>query len=106
MTLIELLKMVSPDSVPLRVGKNEVGRYDIDSRPQSVFRVSICFMAEEETWITCPIESEILVPWYRCEVKAFQPAETNYTLEVWLRDIDYLMNNFKDDLVKKWEVKR
>ena len=94
MTLLELLKLVDRDYFPPTLEKDNSGYESIDSRPNSVYKVTICFMCEEETWITVHVENEILVPWYDCEVKAVSPSSKPNTLEVWLEDIKYLKEKF------------
>ena len=96
MTLLDVLKLIEHEYFPpvmeLRKGRLE----GIDSRPQSVFNVTICFMGEEETWLTCNIQNEILVPWYDCEVSSIQPDDVNKnSICVWLKDREYLNDNFK-----------
>ena len=96
MTLLDILKLIKDDEFPpvmeLRNGKLD----GIDTRPQSVFEVTICFMCEEETWLTCNIQNEILIPWYECEVESIQPDDRNRNaICVWLKDDEYLKNNFE-----------
>lgn len=57
--------------------------------PNSVFRMNICFMAEEETWINTYAAHPILMPWYDCPVAYIQPDEKN-TLNIWLKYKDFL----------------
>ena len=78
-TLRELLIAMSPES-PL---PSEWQCWD-DIRPGSVFRIMLCFMSEEETWIECYRNHPILIPWYDCKVIGFNAAENN-TLNVWLK---------------------
>lgn len=98
MTLLELLKFIDRDYFPPTVEKDKRGYESIDSRSNSVYRVCICFMCEEETWVTTNIENEILVPWYDCEVKAISPSSEKNTLEIWLEDIKYLKEKFLHNL--------
>ena len=102
MKLIDVLKLIENDFFPpileLKNGKIDC----IDTRPQSVFCVTICFMCEEETWLTCNIQNEILVPWYDCEVKSIHPDSDNKeSICVWLKDEEYLANNFGRHLERK-----
>jgi len=67
-----------------------------DIRPHSVFKLRLCFMSEEETWIDCYRDHVILIPWYDCKVLGFN-ADEKFTLNIWL---DY-ENFVKDKIVKK-----
>lgn len=100
MKLIEVLKMIDEDAwqPEMREEKRLSGKtiYSMDSRSESVWKICLCFMCEEETWVTVNIRNEILIPWYECEVYSFQPAENN-TLEVWLRQEQYY---FEKDYIK------
>ena len=93
MTLLDILKLIDRDYFPPTLEKDKSGSESIDSRPQSVYKVSICFMCEEETWLTTNIANEILVPWYDCEVTSISPSD-KYTIEIWLKDIKYLKEKF------------
>lgn len=93
MKLIDLLKLIDREYFPPVM--DEFGLYTI---PQSVWKVTICFMAEEETWLTCNIQNEILVPWYQCEVKSITPGEKD-TLEIWLDNINFIKENFPDNFI-------
>lgn len=97
MKLIDLLKLIQSDQYPLR-GNN----CTIDSRPDSVFTITICFMSENETWVTVNVASEILVPWYDCKVQAIQggSGDKKNNIEVWLRDVDYVKKHWARHI--KW----
>ena len=91
MTLFQLLQLIEGQdyiSIPLIADKN-----GFDTRPQSCFKVTLCFMCEEETWVTVSTYSEILVPWYDCEVTSIHPDPDNYAICVWLNDTEYLLRN-------------
>lgn len=77
-TLRQLLQAMKPEE-PL---PDEWDSVD-DFRPQSVFKINLCFMSEEETWIETYWEHVILIPWYDCKVIGFN-ADEKYTLNVWL----------------------
>lgn len=94
-TLLNILKLIADDYFPVIVDEDG----SIDTRPQSVFKVTICFMCEEETWITCNIQNEILVPWYDCEVSNIYPDKDNI-LCVWLKDEKYIKENFSQHLIR------
>lgn len=92
MKLIDILKLIERDFYPQVIEKRK-HRKEIDSRPNSVYKVCICFMCEEETWVKCNIENLILVPWYDAEVVAISPQDDN-TMEIWLKDVEYLEQNY------------
>lgn len=98
MRLIELLKLINRDQFPLVADK-----FGIDSRPNCVFTITICFMCEEETWETVNIASEILVPWYDCEVNSIQGSDKNDDILVWLEDTEYIKQHWAHHI--KWMEK-
>ena len=83
-TLRELLVAMKPEE-PL---PDEWAEWD-DFRPQSVFRINLCFMSEEETWIEAYRDHVMLIPWYDCKVIGFD-ADEKYTMNVWLDYEDYM----------------
>ena len=99
MTLLDVLKLIERDYYP-PVMELKNGVLDgIDSRPQSVFEITLCFMCEEETWLTCNIQNEILIPWYDCEVTSIHPDDIHPNSScVWLKDEEYLNSKFKHHL--------
>ena len=97
MILLDVLKLIEKDAFPLTFDE----KTGIDSRPDSVFEVTLCFMCEEETWITCNIQNEILIPWYECEVISIQPDNIHEnSILVWLNDTEYLKKNYPKYLKK------
>ena len=92
-----MLEHIKSEVFPL-----EADRFGIDSRPNSVFTVTLCFMAEEDTWVTLPITSEILIPWYDCEVSSIYGAdkEIDCDIRIWLKDVDYVKKHWKKHV--KW----
>lgn len=89
MKLIDILKLIEDDFYPVEVDS----RGSLDTRPQSVFKVTICFMCEEETWLTCNVRNEILIPWYDCEVRGINPDDKHKdAICVWLKDEEYIKN--------------
>lgn len=98
MTLLDVLKLVSKDLFPVSVDKDG----NFNTIPDSVFEVTIRFMCDEETWLTCNIQNEILVPWYDCEVTAITPHDDNKnSICVWLKHEDYIKEHYPQHLV--WE---
>lgn len=96
MTLLDVLKLMGDGMFPPTLEINKYSK-DIDTRPLTSYKVTICFMCEEETWLTCNIQNEILVPWYDCEVKAIEPGDDD-SIMIWLNHIDYLSNNWPQHL--------
>lgn len=88
LTLREVLTAMIPEE-PL---PDEWDSWD-DFRPQSVFKIMLCFMSEEETWIEAYRDHVILIPWYDCKVTGFY-ADEKYTMNIWL---DY------EDYISKWK---
>lgn len=99
MKLKELLRLIESDDefIP-KVIKYKNRSASIDCRPNSIFKITICPMCEEETWLTVSIYHSILVPWYSCEVCGITPLDDE-TIQVWLKDSDFLINNYKEDIV-------
>lgn len=102
MTLKELIYMIDDDECITYEYYNPSWlhgktKLEIDSRPDSVYKITLCFMAEEETWMTCDLNNIVLLPFYDCEVSSFQPGD-EYTIEVWLKYEDYVMERWKDHL--------
>lgn len=94
MKLIEILKMIDreykyEDDIPVK---------DYDIRPNSVFTITLCFMSEEETWVTVPINHPILRQYYYAEIIAFEP-EGN-ALHCWVSEKYYFPP------IPKWEDKK
>ena len=83
-TLRELLVAMVPEE-PL---PDEWEKWE-DFRPKSVFRINLCFMSEEETWIYAYRDHVMLIPWYDCKVIGFD-ADEKFTMNVWLDYEDYL----------------
>lgn len=97
MKLIEILKLIDEEITPFLYDE-----YGIDSRPNSIFKVTICFMCEEETWITCNVKNEILIPWYDCHVSGIR-ASNEDTIEIWLKDEKYIKEKFPEYIKEKAE---
>ena len=81
MKLIEILKMIDKhydyeSDMPVK---------DYDIRSQNSFKIELCFMCEEETWLTIPINHPILRQYYYADVDSFYPAEEDI-LRVWINE--------------------
>lgn len=85
MKLIDVLKKI--ESHYDFESDNPVKDYDI--RPDSVFKITLCFMCEEETWVTVPVTHPILRQYYYARVMHFAPDED--ALQVWLNEKDWFM---------------
>lgn len=84
MKLIEILKMIDKhydyeSDMPVK---------DYDIRPQSPFKIQLCFMCEEETWLNVSIYHPILRQYYYADVDSFYPAEED-VLAVWINEKDW-----------------
>lgn len=84
-TLRELLMAMVPEE-PL---PDEWEEWD-DFRPQSVYKILLCFMSEEETWIEAYRDHVMLIPWYDCKVLGFYAGDEKYTMQVWLAYDEYI----------------
>lgn len=91
MKLYDILSAMD-DNLPLQVTKNEHGHLELYCIPLSVYRVQICFMSEEETWVNTYPTNPILIPWYDCEVYGIEPSDQHRTLNIWLKDEQYVLD--------------
>lgn len=93
MILKELLRLIETDDefIP------EITECQIYCIPNSIFKITLSPMCEEETWVTLSVYSPLLVPWYRCEISSITPVDDK-TIQVWLRDREFLLENYKDDI--------
>ena len=96
MTLLDVLKLIEHEFFPPTIYVRDNGRFtEMDTRPQSVFNVTLCFMCEEETWLTCNIQNAVLIPWYDCEVTHINSSnDIENCICVWLKDEEYLARHF------------
>ena len=90
MKLIDILKHIERDydfesDMPVR---------DYDIRPNSVYKIRLCFMREEETHITVSTTHPILRQYYYAEIYAFYPREEDI-LECWVREKDWFTKIIK-----------
>ena len=83
MILRDILEQIEDNNLP-----DKWTKWD-DIRPNSVFKVCLCFMSEEDTWILAYATHPILIPFYDCEVCGVQPDE-KYVLNIWLKHEDYI----------------
>lgn len=84
MKLIDILELYSQEMPNL-----EHTNWD-DIRPDNdVRKITLCFMCEQETWVTTYPEHPILIPFYECEVESIDVVEEN-TLRVWLSYEKYM----------------
>lgn len=93
--LYELLKMIDCNDLELPLIADE--KRKIACEPQSVYKVTLRFSAEEDAAVTVPISSPLLIPWYDCEVWSFSPNDVDDSMDVWL--------NFNEYVLKKWSKK-
>ena len=95
MTLWSLLMSLEGlDYLPLTIEKLPGDHLSIDCRPESVNKIEIRFMCEEETWICVSTYSPILIPWYDCKVNALDPVDED-TIGVWLDAEHYLLERYR-----------
>ena len=97
MTLLNVLTLISKEDFPpvLLTKKGKAITFELEL--QTDYLLHICFENSDYDLI-CDIQNTILIPWFGCEVSAVRPSEQADTLEVWLKDKDYLLKNFKDCL--------
>lgn len=95
MTLWDILMLLEGEGyLPLEIEKHHGNHLSIDCRPESVNKIEIRFMCEEETWICLSTYSPILIPWYDCTVTAIDPVDDN-TIGIWLDQENYLMQKYR-----------
>lgn len=96
-TLKDLLLLIDHDSVPLL----EDGSGTIDCRPQTTYKITLRFMAEEDTAETVNISSPLLIPWYDCEVYSINPDEDDpNSIEAWLRWEKHIKYHYHERIEK------
>ena len=93
MILKELLRLIEGDYefIP------EITENEIYCAPNSIFKITLSPMCEEEAWVTISVYSPLLVPWYRCEVDSITPVDDS-TIQVWLKNREFLLENYKNDI--------
>lgn len=97
MNLYDILKMIDSINLELPLIVNADG--SIPCEPQSVFKVTLRFMAEDETAVTVPISSPLLIPWYDCKVTSFKPNEIEDSMDVWLDYCPYVVKKWKNKVI-------
>jgi hypothetical protein len=97
MKLYDILAMIDSSGIELPLYVDEKGY--ILCVPQSVFKVTLRFMAEDETAVTVPISSPVLIPWYDCPVTAINPNEVEDSMDVWLDYSPYVIRKWKNKVL-------
>ena len=97
MKLYDILAMIDSSGIELPLYVDEKGY--IPCVPQSVFKVTLRFMAEDETAVTVPISSPVLIPWYDCPVTAINPNEVEDSMDVWLDYSPYVIRKWKNKVL-------
>lgn len=99
MKLYEILKMIDSNDLelPLYVSEND----EILCEPQSVYKVTLRFMAEDDTAVTVPISSPLLIPWYDCNVYSFSPNDVPDSMDVWLDYSAYILKKWKSKVLRE-----
>jgi hypothetical protein len=85
--------MICKDQFPLYADSKGV----IDCRPQSVFKVAVRFMSDEETTEVVQLSSPLLIPFYDCEVYAIGPYSEEI-IEVWLDYDSFIAERYADKI--------
>jgi hypothetical protein len=78
LTLRDILEYYSTEPLP----DTWVQKYD-DILPNTIYKVMLAFMSEDETHITAYAEHPLLIPWYDCPVSNIDVVDEN-TLRIWL----------------------
>ena len=78
LTLRDVLEYYCTDTLP-----DKWTAWD-DIRPNTVYRVRLAFMSEDETHVETYPTHPMLIPWYACPVDSFD-VDGKDTLRVWLR---------------------
>jgi hypothetical protein len=94
--LYDVLKLIDSSSIELPLYVDDNG--DIPCEPQSVFKVTLRFMAEDETAVTVPISSPLLIPWYDCPITAINPNDVEDSMDVWLDYSKYVIRKWKSKI--------
>ena len=98
MKLINVLEMIDRREVPPLTYKRKspfTQITDSDLRSDISDRVTLCFMAEDETWIELPVNHPMLIPFYDCECYAIEGYDRG--IKAWLEYEDYI-----EDLLSDW----
>ena len=97
MKLYDILKMIDYSCLELPLVVDADG--SIPCEPLCVFIVSLRFMAEDETAVTVPISSPLLIPWYDCKVTSFSPNDIADSMDVWLDYCPYVAKKWKNKVL-------
>ncbi len=84
MTVYDVLFAMDRNEVWSKEGaKNHFG----DCRSDTTLKVTLCFMSEEETWVTMELSSPLLVPFYDTEIESLDPRDNE--MLIWIADEDW-----------------
>ena len=97
--LYELLKMIDCNDIELPLYADKKGK--ISCEPQSVYKVTLRFSAEDDAAVTVPISSPVLIPWYDCMVYAFSPNDIEDSMDVWLEYSDYVLKKWNSKIIQE-----
>lgn len=81
MKLIELLRQYEcnfDDKIKRQKEKSDI-------RPDSVYKIELRYMCEEETWVTVYTTHPLLKQYYDCEIHGLEPIDDE-TIAVWLNE--------------------
>ena len=94
MKLKDIVRMVFTDYESIRQSQKK----DDDIRPCSVYTITLCYMSDEETWITIPADHPIIDYLGDLEIYAFNPDKD--TLQCWVKIEDWYKEETLDN---HWE---
>ena len=97
--LYDILKMIDCSDLKLPLFADKKG--DIICEPQSIYKVTLRFMAEDETAVTVPISSPLLIPWYDCNVHSISPNDIPDSMDVWLEYSSYVLKKWKSKILQE-----
>lgn len=97
--LYDILKMIDCSDLELPLCATD--KCEIPCEPQSVFKVTLRFMAEDETAVTVPISSPLLIPWYDCNVHSISPNDIPDSMDVWLEYSSYVLKKWKSKILQE-----
>lgn len=83
MTLRDILAVYSDNPLP------DTWKSHDNRKPDSVYKVLLAFMSEDETHILAYATHPLLIPWYDCPVLAIDTPEAE-VLRIWLKYEDWI----------------